>query len=174
MALRIAVVGTSCSGKTTLARRISARRDIPHIELDSIYWQANWTPLPVDEFRAAVAVEADRDEWVIDGNYKSVRDIIWQCATDVVWLNLPFLTVLSRAVSRTVRRVATQEELFNGNRERPVEALFSRDSIIWWVLRTHHGRTQRYRKLLQDGLPTGLNVHEVRCDVDVDLTLSDL
>jgi adenylate kinase family enzyme len=66
--LRVAVVGTSCSGKTTLARIIASTNDILHIEIDAVYWQPNWTPVPIHAFREAVEAEVARDEWVVDGN----------------------------------------------------------------------------------------------------------
>src|SRR5690242_2172625 len=43
--MRIVVVGTSGAGKTTLARRIAALLELPHIELDAINWQAGWRDL---------------------------------------------------------------------------------------------------------------------------------
>ena len=42
---RIAVIGTSGAGKTTLARRLAGSLDVPHLELDAIYHQAGWEPL---------------------------------------------------------------------------------------------------------------------------------
>jgi tRNA uridine 5-carbamoylmethylation protein Kti12 len=35
---RVVVVGTSCSGKTTLARRLARILATEHVELDSLYW----------------------------------------------------------------------------------------------------------------------------------------
>ena len=81
---RFAVAGTSCSGKTTLARRIAALYGIPHIELDAIYWGPNWKPSAIDEFRSAVEIETSNDRWVIDGNYSKVRDIVWERATHLI------------------------------------------------------------------------------------------
>jgi energy-coupling factor transporter ATP-binding protein EcfA2 len=43
--MRIVVVGTSGAGKTTLARRIAALLELPHIELDAINWQPGWRDL---------------------------------------------------------------------------------------------------------------------------------
>ena len=43
--MRIVVVGTSGAGKTTLARRIAAQLQLPHIELDAINWQSEWRDL---------------------------------------------------------------------------------------------------------------------------------
>src|SRR5262245_43481632 len=74
---RISVVGNSGSGKTTMATRLAAALGIPHLELDSVFHQADWQPLPREEFRAAVRDFAAADAWVIDGNYDSaVRDLV--------------------------------------------------------------------------------------------------
>ena len=48
---RINVVGTSCSGKTTLARDLARRLVLPHVEFDALFWGPNWTPVPTDVFR---------------------------------------------------------------------------------------------------------------------------
>ena len=107
--LRVSVIGTSCSGKTTISRRIADEYQIPHIELDEIFWQPNWTPLPVDQYRSAVQALVVAEAWVIDGNYRKVRDIVWPRATDVVWMNLPLATVLWRVIRRNTQRVVTRE-----------------------------------------------------------------
>jgi adenylate kinase family enzyme len=164
--IRVSIVGTSCSGKTTLARGISSVMGIPHFELDAIHWLPNWTPRPIDLFRAAVEEATTGDRWVIDGNYSKVRDIIWSRATDVVWLNLPFPMVFWRAVNRTIRRVITQEELFAGNKETLRLAFFDCDSILWWVIRSHHRRRREYEMLLHDGDHLPFTVHEIRNSAD--------
>ena len=171
---RVAIVGTSCSGKTTLARQIASQHHIPHIELDAIYWQQDWTPLPIDQFRSAVEAAAAGDQWVIDGNYSRVRDIIWNRATDIVWMNLPFMTVLWRAIKRTCRRVITGEELFAGNRETILKTLFDRESILWWVIRTHHRRTRTYLQLLRGESHPNFAVHEIRKPADKKAMLESL
>ena len=160
--LRVSVVGSSCSGKSTIARRIAAHYRIPHIELDSVFWQPDWTPLPLDQYRSAVEAYAGGNEWVIDGNYSKVRDIVWSRATDVVWMNLPLAIVLWRVIMRTARRVATREELFAGNRETIRNAVLSRDSLIWWVIRTHRGRTRALREALESERYSHLALHEIR------------
>ena len=39
------------------------------------------------------------DGWVVDGNYSAVRDLVWDRADTVVWLDLP-RGLSSRAASR--------------------------------------------------------------------------
>ena len=142
---RVIVIGTSCVGKTTFARSLASRVSFPHIELDALYWQPNWIPRPPDEFRALIAQALSQEYWVTDGNYAVVRDLIWSRATTVIWLNYVFPVVLWRALTRTTRRVLTGEELYSANRESLRMALFSRESILWWVLTTFHWRRKQYR-----------------------------
>jgi adenylate kinase family enzyme len=144
---RAVVVGSSCSGKTTFARSLAGALNVPHVELDALFWDPNWVVKPLEEFRAAVASAAARDRWVIDGNYRSVRDLVWPRATAIVWLNFGFGTVWGRACSRTFRRSFKGERLYAGNRETLARALFSKDSILLWVLQSFHRRRRDYGRL---------------------------
>ena len=159
---RVVVVGTSCSGKTTLARLLSRVLGAPHVELDGIHWMPDWQLRPVDEVRRMVGEAASAERWVMDGNYSAVRDIVWGRATAVVWLNYPFRVVLWRALSRTTRRVITREELFSGNREGFRQSFLSRDSIILWAITSHGQIRRKYRRILDDGDFPHLRVIELR------------
>lgn len=141
---RIAVVGTTGSGKTTLACHVSRLTGCPHVELDALHWAANWTPVPDDVFRERTRRALRGDRWVVDGNYSKVRDIIWARADTVVWLDYALPVIMGRLVWRTLRRVIKQEELWNGNRERLWPQLFSRDSIFLWALQTYRRRRREY------------------------------
>ncbi|MBD2120744.1 AAA family ATPase [Trichocoleus sp. FACHB-262] len=145
---RISVVGTTGSGKTTLARHISQRLNIPHVELDALHWNPNWSESATDVFCSRVAEALSGDRWVVDGNYSEVRNLTWSSADTLVWLDLPFSTTFGRLLRRTVRRVVTQEELWSGNRETLTKAL-SQDSILLWLFRTYHKRRREYPVLLQ-------------------------
>jgi len=57
--------------------------------------------------------------------------------------------VLWRLLHRTLRRCLTQEELWNGNRERLLEQFCSRQSLLLWVLQTHRGRRKRFAAQLK-------------------------
>lgn len=143
-ARRIAVIGTSGSGKTTLGRAIAARLGVPHVELDALHWRPNWTQAPDEEFRAALRRALEGECWVVDGNYRKVRDLIWQRADTIVWLDYSLSRVMYQLLRRTLIRVLGGEELWNGNRERLRDALFSRDSILLWALQTHHQHRRQY------------------------------
>lgn len=144
---RVAVVGTSCSGKSSFAKALAARLQVRHIELDALHWGPDWTPVPHHAFRAAVAAATAAERWVSDGNYGTVRDLVWGRATAVVWLDYGFPTVLMRGLYRTLRRALSREELYSGNRESLTKAFLRRDSILLWVMTSHWGHRRRYPAL---------------------------
>ena len=145
---RIHVVGTSGSGKTMLAKQIAQRLQIPHVELDALHWEPNWTPAENPVFRDRVERALQSDRWVVDGNYSRVRDLIWSQADAIVWLDYPFWLVFSRVVWRTLRRGLTRQTLWNSNQESLVTA-FSKGSMVLWMLKTYHKRRRDYPAMLQ-------------------------
>jgi adenylate kinase family enzyme len=159
---RVSVVGNAGSGKTTLGRELAARLGVPHLELDGIYHQPDWVPLATDEFARRVGEITAGDGWVIDGNYTAVRSLIWARADTVVWLDLPRRTVMRRVIWRTIRRVISRAELWNGNRE-PWQNLVRRDpqeSVIAWAWFRHAVYQQRYAAAALD--PTWAHLRFIR------------
>jgi hypothetical protein len=142
---RVAVIATASGcGKTTVGRRLATMLGVPFVELDAIHHRAGWNELPAGELRAAVAPIAAQDAWVIDGSYRGkIGDLVLERADTVVWLDLPRRVWLPRLVRRTLRRVVTREELWNGNRE-TLRGVFSRDGLVPYALRTAPSRRRRY------------------------------
>jgi adenylate kinase family enzyme len=155
---RISVVGTTGSGKTTLARQISQQLQIPHVELDALYWDVNWTAATEPLFRDRVTAALQGDRWVVDGNYSKIRDLVWSQADTIVFLDYSFWVVARQLLRRTLRRSLQQEELWNGNRENLRTALFSQDSILLWLLKTYDRNRKKYPMLFQQPEYTHLPV----------------
>ncbi len=159
-ARRIVVVGTTGSGKTRLAHVLARRLDIRHVELDALHWGPNWTEVPDATFRERTARAVAGDACVVDGNYHAVRDLVWPRAEMVVWLDYSFPRVMWRLLRRTIWRLVTREQLWNDNRERLREQLFSRRSLFLWALRTYGRRRREYAALFE--LPEHAHLHVVR------------
>ncbi len=140
MADRIAVHGASGSGKTRLATELAERMGAARIELDAIFHQAGWTPLGTDAFRAEVERAVAGDSWVVDGNYRQVRDLVWERADLIVVLDLPRRTVMRQLVTRSIGRAAVRRELWNGNREsfRNLVSTNADRNVVLWSWRTLH------------------------------------
>jgi hypothetical protein len=141
---RVNVVGTSCSGKTTLARAVAKQFGLPYVELDALFWGPDWTEVPLPVFRERLRAALASDAWVADGSYASHRDITWERVETVVWLDYRMPTVLGRWARRTVTRIRSQEEFWpgTGNRE-SLRNAFRRGGLLWWIVRTHRSRRKR-------------------------------
>ena len=151
---RISVVGCSGSGKTTMAGALSARLGIPYLELDGVFHQPDWTPLPEDEFRSEVGTFTSHDRWVVDGNYNmaGVLDLVWERADTVVWLDPPRHTVMRQVVVRTVSRGVRRKELWNGNREdlRNLTKWDPDENIVRWAWTRFESTRSRYESRSTD------------------------
>ncbi len=144
---RIVVIGASASGKTTLATRLAQRLGVPFVELDELYWGPAWTPKTTSEFKRLVHERTVGPSWIVAGNYSGVRDLLWPRANTIIWLNYPLALVLWRGVRRTFMRCVTGERLWHGNRESLRRTLFSKDSILYWIVTTHARRKAQFAAL---------------------------
>ena len=147
--MRINVVGTSGSGKSTVARRIAEKLDVAYIEMDALFWKPNWTEATDEEFFPALEEALSSDAWVLDGNYDRTRSIKWKRAQTVVYLDLPFLVVLYRMVRRCLIRGLKREELWAGNTESVWKHFFTRDSMILWTMSSFRRVRRRYAKAFE-------------------------
>lgn len=149
---RINVIGTSGTGKSTLARKLSERLGYPHIEMDKVFWGPNWHWPPDEVFFGNLRQALSQDQWVLDGNYTRTIPIKWERIEMVVWLDYSFALTLFQAVKRALKRSITQEELWEGtgNRESFRKSFFSKDSIILWTIKTHRSVRLKYESYMQD------------------------
>ena len=156
----VAVIGPSCSGKTTTAGRLAEILDLPHIELDGLHFGPNWVEAPAElmQERVRAALDAAPDRWVVDGNYfGKLGPLVLDRADTIVWIDVPYRTVIRRVLRRTCSRLITREELWqSGNRER-LRDTFGRESIVAYVLTRHRGFERRWAERLE-----GRNVVRVK------------
>ena len=161
-------MGGSCTGKTTVSRRLAAVLGVPHVELDALHHDPGWQEASAEVFQARVraALDAAPEGWVVDGNYRSkLGDLVLELADTAVLLEPPFFRTLGRAFSRTVRRTITREVLWNGNTER-LRHVFRSDWIPLWVIRTHrHYERQNSERV---ALHPHLTTVRLRSDAEVE------
>ena len=70
--MKIAVIGFSGGGKSTLARRLGDLYGVEVLHLDTVHHLSGWRSRPREESRAMVEAflnTHDASGWVIDGNY---------------------------------------------------------------------------------------------------------
>lgn len=143
---RVLVAGSSGAGKSTVARAVAGKLNLPYSELDALHHGPNWTPR--QEFRADVERLAAREAWVTEWQYTRVKTLLAERADTVIWLDYVRPLVLWRVVKRTIMRKVRNEELWNGNREPSLFHSFMHpDGVVPWAMRTH-SRNAREVELL--------------------------
>lgn len=144
---RILVAGTSGAGKTTLAAALSRATGLPHTEIDALFHGPGWTPR--ESFVEDAHALAHQSQWVTEWQYSSVRPTFLERCDLLVWLDLPVPLVMWQVIARTVHRRWARKELWNGNREAPLRAVFTnRDHIVRWAWRTRHQTAHRIEQAL--------------------------
>ena len=142
---RIVIVGTTGSGKTTLAKRLAGILDMPRVELDALHWEPNWTEATAEVFQERVREAIAGERWVVDGNYTGkLGYMTFEAADTLLWLDYAFSRVFTRLFIRTMRRRIHREELWNGNREKLRSHLFTKDSLFLWAVKSHWRHRKSY------------------------------
>ena len=168
--MRVSVVGTSGSGKTTFAAALAEALGVPHIDLDAVNWQAGWRDLNTHdpaEFVRRVGARAADDAWMSCGNYATVRPAILGRATHLIWLDYDRRTVMARVIRRSFARAWTKAELWpgTGNREE-FRRWLDKEHPIRWAWDTFESRRQRYEEMWADPALAGLEKHRLQRPAD--------
>jgi adenylate kinase family enzyme len=147
---RIIIVGTSGAGKSVLGEQAAARLGVPFLELDAYFWLPGWVQATDEVFRQKVSAATAVEAWVAGGNFSRARDLIWKRADTLVWLDYPLRVTLWRLFWRTVKRILTQEDLWQtGNHETWRKQFLSRDSLFLWAIGSHGRYRRQYSELLK-------------------------
>ncbi|WP_237724695.1 adenylate kinase [Deinococcus alpinitundrae] len=147
MPRRTLIIGTTGSGKTTLARRLAEGWQLPYAEQDAWNHLPGWQEAPQEAFRAQVDAFTAGPAWVMDGNYTKAHDLGLARADTLIWLDYPAGVVFWQLLRRTLRRMSSREELWNGNREE-WRTFLSRNNILLWFFKTHWQRRRTTPTLL--------------------------
>lgn len=129
---RIAVAGVAGTGKSTLSRALSANKDLPYTEIDSLFHGENWVKR--ESFESDVDAIFAREQWVTEFQYGYAKPLIAERAQVIVWLDLPVLTAMKQLSKRTWLRWWRKESLWNGNVEPGPASWWQRndENMLWW------------------------------------------
>ena len=145
---RILIIGNAGSGKTTFAKALAEKTQLPLIHLDKLFWCGEWEHLSRDEFDAALQIELEKSEWIIDGNFsRTIPHRLKYCDT-VIYFDLPTITCLWGSTVRVVKNYGKSRDDMGGN----CPEYFDKQKVslykaIFFFNRKHR---KRYRKLLEE------------------------
>ncbi|MBT3321448.1 MAG: adenylate kinase [Anaerolineae bacterium] len=143
---RIIVVGTTSSGKYTLAEKLSNILDLDFVELDALYWQPNWVGTPDNEFIPKVDEATRGERWAVAGTYSRTIPTTWKRAEVIIWLDYSLPLILWQLIKRTFRRNITREVMWGTNTDRfwIHFKLWSDESLVRWLFNTYGRRKKQY------------------------------
>lgn len=143
---KIIITGTSCTGKTSLGKRLAKELSIIQIDLDDLHFLPNWVEKENDLFIKEVNDSVDTlDEWIVTGSYQTVlKDTLWKKASIIVWLDYPLNLILRRCFIRTFRRIFYKEMCCGENYESFSRMLFKENMFVW-IFKTYWKRKERLK-----------------------------
>lgn len=65
---KIAILGITGAGKSTLSRKLADKTGLPLFHMDALFWRGNWEEVPESEYLAQhKKILAENNKWIIDG-----------------------------------------------------------------------------------------------------------
>jgi adenylate kinase family enzyme len=100
---RIVVIGNAAGGKSTLARHLARRRELPLIEIDRLLWEHGWREAPVADYARGHAAIVAQDRWVIDGlgRQDSIAERLAR-STEIILIDMPLWMHVWLAADRQI------------------------------------------------------------------------
>ncbi|MFD4371823.1 adenylate kinase [Streptomyces sp. NPDC058486] len=168
---KVALFGPPASGKSTIARRLSASLGVPHTDLDDVLFAGD-EPLPLDAFRAEAERVTREDAWVVEGNYSKLADVVWHRAEVLVWLDLPLSLVVRRIAYRSLRQLTGRDTSVQARRLTWKRAFFGRRSLLRTAIRKYSHNRPRYARQVAETAALGVRVVRLRSGREADAWLA--
>ncbi|MDN6656978.1 MAG: AAA family ATPase, partial [Staphylococcus simulans] len=110
MAERILVIGSPGTGKSTFAKQLSQKMNIPVFHLDKLFWKNDHETINQEEFIKQIEkVIAENEYWIIDGNYRDTLPLRLEQAELVIWLKAPRWKCILNVVKRYFRLLKNED-----------------------------------------------------------------
>lgn len=99
---RIVIIGCGGAGKSTLARQLGEKLDIPVVHLDKLFWRPGWVQVSREEFDKLHRDAIAQDRWIIDGNFDRTMEERIQRSDTVIYLDFSRFACLMGVCKRVL------------------------------------------------------------------------
>ena len=142
---RIIIIGCGGAGKSTLARQLGDKLDLPVVHLDKLFWKPGWVESSREEIDGKIFAQLQKPRWIMDGNYNRTLPERLQYCDTVIYMDFSRLACLMGVAKRILTTYGTvRPDMGEGCPER-----FDLD-FLKWVWNFNGKNRERYYRLLQD------------------------
>ena len=105
---RIIIIGCGGAGKSTLARQLGEKLNLPVVHLDQIWWApGNWKHTSREKFDELLRKELEKPQWILDGNFNRTLEARLEKCDTVIYLDLPRWVCLRSWLGRVIKNWGT-------------------------------------------------------------------
>lgn len=146
--MKIAIIGFSGTGKSTLARKLAKHYHLPVLHLDSVHFKENWQERTDEEMTQSVLEFLNSNsDWIIEGNYTRICSQRFREADQLIYLSYNRFVCLRNVIQRYKKyKNDTRPDMAKGCEEKLDREFLS------WVFFKGHSRKQKakYKKIALD------------------------
>ena len=124
---RIIIIGCGGAGKSTLARQLGEKLNLPVVHLDKLFWKPGWVESTKEELDGKILAAMEEDRWILDGNYSRTLPMRLEKCDHVIFLDFPRWLCLWGVL----KRVATGYGKVRPDMPEGCPERFDREFMVW-------------------------------------------
>ncbi len=142
---RILIIGCGGAGKSTLARQLAQKLNLPVVHLDKLFWKPGWEESSAEEFDEKLALELEKPQWIMDGNFNRTMPLrVAKCDT-IIYLDFSRMACLLGVLKRVLTTYGTvRPDMGEGCPER-IDLEF-----LQWVWNYNKNKREKNYRLLNE------------------------
>lgn len=142
---RILLIGCGGAGKSTLARQMGEKLNIPVVHLDKLFWHPGWVESTKEEIDARIFEEIRKPQWIMDGNYNRTLPQRLEYCDTVIYMDFNRAACLMGVLKRVLTTYGkVRPDMGEGCPER-IDFEF-----LKWVWNFNKNKREKYYRLLNE------------------------